>query len=362
MEPGRKSILRTVINTARAHVRETFRTIGENATQVAEDEYGVKLDLAKPKLKKIVDDLKKWNENRKEESRLSREELKEVVHGVVSETKRALVNPDEIGGDSDLDDFNDLMDSLGDDLEDDVMDFGVESVSSNRNDLPEVELIQPTDKDIALFCLGILMSVQKNTEFTAYINNNIDDVKEILNIDESDSNDINEVVSNNLEGISPEEEVYSEQVVDEVEDSQIDLGLSVAMNAEELTPLVGMESEAYKNNEEITVFIMESVLPAYQRNDIFMLTLDKVMTRLNKVISNFEADIPEENRQGLNILFANHMLYQASTLFNFNILDSVSFFAIFTLFEESETDYIEILTDAIVKLSNNLDGVAQIIE
>lgn len=363
MEPGKKSIVRAIINTAKAHVIGTFRTIKENATEVAENEYGVKLNLAKPKLHKIVDDLKEWNENRKEEARLSREEMKQIVHGVVSETKRVIANPDDVR-DEDMDELNDLMASLEMDLEDDLNDIdGMESDDFNRDNLPTVELEAPHMEKVNIFLLGVIMSLDKNERFTNYVHSNYDHIKEILCIEPESSEDIvcTQAIDAGHDYVTPNEEFINE-VVEEIENSNTNVNLDIAINAEEIGEVIGTESEANTQHEDIHVFIRTELLRAYQRNEIFSSTLDRVMTMLNKVIMNYEEQSGDDIKQGLNILSANPTIYQIIDIFEFNILDAVSFFAIFMLFGDQETDYLETLETAIVKLSNSLDGISQIVE
>lgn len=364
MEPGRKSILRAIVNTAKAHVVGTFKTIKENATEVAESEYGVKLKLARPKLHEIVEDLKEWNNNRKEEARLSREELKEVVHGVVTQTKDVLVNPDDVS-DKDMDELNDLMASLEMDLGEELTDIdGMESDDFNRENLPTVELTAPTHESINIFVMGILMSLNKNERFNNYVHSNYDNIKDILSIVDGTEEDsvCTQAINIDLEQQQEQNEDFIDEVVDEIDNSNTNINLDLVMNSEEVSKIVGTESEACRNHEDIHVFIRSELLKAYQRNDIFSSTVDKVMTMLNKVIVNYDEQSQDEYKQGLNILSANPMIYQIIDIFEFNMLDAVSFLTIFVLFGDQETDYLSTLETAVVNLSNSLDGISQIVE
>lgn len=363
MKPGKKSLLRVVIDTAKAHVRETFKDISTNAKNVAEEDYGVKMEFVKPKLDKIWDDLKKWNSNRKEENRLNREELKEVAKGMLSETKKAIVDPASVK-DEDMEELNDLMASMNIDFEDDLRQMeGLESDETNRDNLPQVTLTDPAPEAINLFVLGILMSCTKDAKFMNYINSDLSNIKEMLDIREYTDADVVVESAMNAEMEHPiEDQSMVEEIITEIDNSNTNVNLDLAINAEEINNHIGVESEAYQSNEEICIYIREHLLRAYQRNDGFCASIDRVMTLINKVIMNYEGSNNEELQQGLNILSSNPTIYQIIDLFEFNIIDAVSFFAIFYLYGDQETDYLIALEEHVAKLSNSLDGISQIVE
>ncbi|MGL5767296.1 MAG: hypothetical protein ACRCX8_16815, partial [Sarcina sp.] len=96
MNTSKKGIFRTIINIAKSHIKSIVDGIRDNATSVAKEDYGVDLKIVKPSISKVLSDLKEWNEQRKEDKRLSREEMKELARAVLVETKKVLVDPSSV--------------------------------------------------------------------------------------------------------------------------------------------------------------------------------------------------------------------------------------------------------------------------
>lgn len=359
MDTSKKSIFRTVINVAKAHIKSIVDGIRDNATSVAKEDYGVDLKIVKPSVSKVLHDLKAWNEQRKEDKRLSREEMKELAKAVLAETKKVLLDPASVRNEE-MDEINAIMAELEEEFDIDFDDdtYGVENEEVNNE--PERSLDSPTPECLALFTLGILLSVTNDQRFVNYLSSRMDIIKESIGItvgtdtnavaDQSVITEMDDVVEANSNS------EIAEEMVEEVEDTNSAINLDLTINSKEAKGVIGTESDS-GSPEVHAIEFCSRLLKSYQRNETFMMAMDRVMTLLNKIISAYNNEQGTDDVEGFAILSRNPMLYQIVDIFGFNYLDAVSFFAIFSLFEDSMTDEeLSILEDIISDASSRLDA------
>lgn len=359
MDTSKKSIFRTVINVAKSHIRSIVDGIRDNATSVAKEDYGVDLKIIKPSVSKVLQDLKTWNEQRKEDKRLSREEMKELAKAILVETKKVLLDPASVRNEE-MDEINAIMAELEEEFDIDFDDdtYGVENEEINVEQ--ERPLDSPTPECLALFTLGILLSVTNDQRFVNYLSSRMDIIKESIGI--TVGTDTNVIADRSV--IAEMDDIVdakinseiAEDMVEEVENTNSAVNLDLTINSEEAKAMIGTESDS--NSPEVqAIEVCTRILRSYQRSETFMMSMDRVMTLLNKIISAYNNEQGIEDAEGFAILSRNPILYQIVDVFGFNYLDAVSFFAIFSLFEDSMTDEeLEILEKIISDTSSRLDA------
>lgn len=357
MSTSKKSIFNTVLNIAKAHIKSIFEGITENATSVAKEEYNVDLNIIKPSVSKVLDDLKIWNDQRKADKKLSREEMKQLAKDIIKETKKVLLDPNSVRNEE-LDEINRIMDELEEEFDFDFDDdFGVENEGTS---LVCVDVVAPEPEAIALFTLGILLSITSDNIFSNYLISRIEIMKEILGIttDASVTDIANHSIISEIEDIAESKEMIDDMhgIVDDVEDTNSEVNLEISTNSSEVLGVVGAES-ASRIDLNTPITAVDEILRCYQRNEAFMATVDRVMILLNKIISAYNSEEGTKTSDGFSILSGNPMIHQIVRLFDYNYLDAVSLFSLFTLFgEQMREEDIATIETIIEELSNKLDA------
>ena len=367
---ARNKMFRTVYNTAKAHVRGTINNVSESATNNAKELHDIDLDILKPNLAKVVTDLKEWNSTRKEDAKLSRDELKEIALGVLSEAKRVIKDP-ESKIDNDDEDMEAFFAEMEAGLDD--MDFGVENDMSTDS-IPEevIEGIEvPDNATISSVAISLLFSVNDD-KFRNYLAHHIDSIKASLGIVEynTDTNAeeiavvnelcddcVHEVIQDgtiNDSTVLPEEVI--EEIVEEVEASSATSNLDLVMNQPELDEKTGLESEniLYNNFENDITAKVISLLRCYQRNENFTMVVDRVMLCLYKVVNEYEST-EVVDKIGLQILSKYELIRLIIATLGTNILDTVSLYTLATLYLDEENPVTKVLNDLTLSVVDTLN-------
>ncbi|MGL5716911.1 MAG: hypothetical protein ACRCX2_28100 [Paraclostridium sp.] len=373
-----RNVFKSAYKIAQGHVRTTIKDVVENAKHNAENDHEIQLNILKPKIGKIYEDLKEWNNTRSEKSKLSRDEMKEIALGILSETKRAIT---DVSGNikTESDELDEFFASLDEEFNLDE-EPGIESDSFNRDNLPMVNLNQPTQQVIVDVALSLLFAVD-DEKFRNFLAAKTSLVKEALGLNEEGVSlplgvsespvDIRPAVVSLVEEVIEEQtSEYTEvsnlvsEIVEEVEITDATANLDLVMATPKVKEITAMESEFsdYSPENIISNGFYENVttevtqlLRTYQRNEIFSLTVDRIMTHLNRVISIYASTENSPNTD-LEILSSYNLIYMIRSVFGYNILDAVSLYTMFIIFVNDDEQLIGVFNNLSLTVTEAIDS------